>query len=58
VTSNLCAPTGSSEMKVEWTLLTVSICKSRCQAQTVSHTHVQESHLSQHSPGFMDFTDN
>jgi hypothetical protein len=30
---------GAWEMKVEWTLLTASACKSMCRAQVISHVH-------------------
>jgi hypothetical protein len=38
-TFNLCVPTRSSEMKVEWTLHSAPIYKYRCRAWTISHVH-------------------
>jgi hypothetical protein len=55
-TSDLCVPTGNSYVKVEWTLLSSPIYKSRCGARTMSHVHprsapvrVQAAQLSQWS---------
>lgn len=39
VISNLCAPRENSKMKVEWTLLTAPVCKSRHRVRNVSHIH-------------------
>jgi hypothetical protein len=38
-TSDLCVPTGNSDVKVEWTLLTAPTYKPRCGARTISHVH-------------------
>jgi hypothetical protein len=41
VTSNLCVPTGKSELKVEWAHLTAPACKYRCEARVARQVHLR-----------------